>query len=300
MAPGSAVLLRLASALDVNVEYFLRPVSVGEIRPVYRKTSLGIKQLRSLEEEIRDWLERYLQAEAVAPVPSKTFDYPASFPRAVHDVYDPEEAAEVLRREWIVGVDPIENISQLLEDKGIRVGEIDAPDGFDACAFFADGSDKKPVIVGRCNGIPGDRQRFSYAHELGHILLDVDDTVNEELACHRFAGAFLVPRVSFLSDIGDRRNDLSISELFLLKQKWGVSMQVLIYRAKHLDVISDFRFRSLLRLFRKRGWHRCEPDPQIPREHPERFDLMVYQSLAEGIIGLGRAKELLGHPVCGR
>jgi len=212
---------------------------------------------------------------------------------------DAENAAIVLREQWRIGVDPIENVSQLLEDKGVRVGEIGAPEGFDACAFFADGSDRKPVIVGRLDGIPGDRQRFSYAHELGHILLDVPEGANEEKACNRFAGALLVPGESFLSDVGRHRNDLSISELRLLKEKWGASMQVTIYRARDLEVISEFRFASLMKLFRRRGWHLREPDPQTEREHPERFELMVYQSLAEGVIGRGRAKELLGRPVKG-
>ena len=299
MKPGSDVLLRLAKALDVNVGYFFRPAIVEEIEPAYRKTSLGKKQMQSLEEEIRDWLERYLQAESVAPVQTKSFEYPSGFPYPVAELADAENAAIVLREQWRIGVDPIENVSQLLEDKGVRVGEIGAPEGFDACAFFAGGSDRKPVIVGRLDAIPGDRQRFSYVHELGHILLDVPEGANEEKACNRFAGALLVPGESFLSDVGRHRNDLSISELRLLKEKWGASMQVIIYRARDLEVISEFRFASLMKLFRRRGWHLREPDPQTEREHPERFELMVYQSLAEGVIGRGRAKELLGRPVKG-
>ena len=38
---------------------------------------------------------------------------------------------------------------------------------------------------------PGDRQRFTLAHELGHRLLTgrLAPELNEEVACNRFAGA---------------------------------------------------------------------------------------------------------------
>ena len=50
-------------------------------------------------------------------------------------------------------------------------------------------------------------------------------------------------------------------------------------------------------LWRKKGWHLKEPGKQINREEPRRFELMVSQSFAEGIIGKHRAKELLGRPI---
>ena len=53
----------------------------------------------------------------------------------------------------------------------------------------------KPVIV-VSKGWPGDRQRFTLAHELGHLLLHgrLTDGLDEERACHRFASAFLLNR----------------------------------------------------------------------------------------------------------
>ncbi|MDZ7844749.1 MAG: ImmA/IrrE family metallo-endopeptidase [Anaerolineales bacterium] len=99
-------------------------------------------------------------------------------------------------------------------------------DHFDALVFWA--NERIPVIVVK-GGIPGDRQRFNLARELGHILLDLSDNVDEEKAAHRFAGAFLVPRQKAIEELGEHRQRLSVQELHILKHKYGLSMQAWIY-----------------------------------------------------------------------
>ena len=46
-----------------------------------------------------------------------------------------------------------------------------------------------------------ERQRFTLAHELGHLMLEgrLADGLDEEKACNRFAGAFLAPRVAVIT-----------------------------------------------------------------------------------------------------
>src|SRR3989304_4225373 len=62
--PSSGVLLRLARALDVKTEYFLRPVTVTVGAPVYRRrVSLPRKQEQAIVAQIQEWLERYLDIE---------------------------------------------------------------------------------------------------------------------------------------------------------------------------------------------------------------------------------------------
>jgi hypothetical protein len=61
------------------------------------------------------------------------FKYPEGFPRTVSSVVEVEKAATDLRKAWDLGIDSIENLTSLLEDKGIKVGIIDADNNFDAC-----------------------------------------------------------------------------------------------------------------------------------------------------------------------
>jgi len=287
--PNSATLLRISRVLGFGLDYFLRPTRIGEIRPAYRKKDgLGAREEGQIIEEIRDWLERYLTAEQIRGE-DPHFAYPEGFPYSVRTLEEVEAAALALRAVWAIGLDPLDNLTGHLEDKGIRVGVIDAHDDFDACAFLAYVEGSVPVIVTNLRG-PGDRQRYNLAHELGHLVLDVGAPLDEERACHRFAGAFLAPRSTLLEDMGERRQHLSPVELFVLKQKYGVSMGALVHRARDLGIIKEAEKKRLYDDLQELGWKVEEPGGPI--EHPTRFRVLVLQALAENLIGQRRAAEL--------
>jgi Zn-dependent peptidase ImmA (M78 family) len=141
--------------------------------------------------------------------------------------------------------------------------------------------------------VPGDRERMNLAHELGHLVMGTDD---DKLA-FRFAGAFLVPAEVAFFELGKRRRTLSFRELYLLKQKYGLSMQGWVYRAKDLRIVSESAAANLFRQFRVQGYHRQEPGEQFPVERPKRLARLVLRALAEELISDARATELLGEPV---
>lgn len=294
--PKSQVLIKLARALDVKIEYLLRPVEVSLSKPMFRKrTSLPKKKEYQILEKTRDWVERYLEVEALF---NDTPQY--SKPRinnTIREMDDVEEVVLKLRKEWDLGLDPIDNLLEVLEDKGIKVWTMDLEeDHFDALELWA--NDEIPIIVVR-GGIPGDRQRFDLAHELGHMLLDVDESVDEEKAAHRFAGAFLVPKPKAYEELGRNRQHLSVKELLILKQKYGLSMQAWIYRAQDLGIISRSKMRQMFIEIRKRNWHREEPGKPLEPERPQRLKQLVLRALAEDVITRPRAEELLRQPIRG-
>ncbi|MGB3943430.1 MAG: XRE family transcriptional regulator [Methanothrix sp.] len=304
-APSSGVLLRLSKALGVGVEFFVRPKSVVAITPDYRRLrAFPKKRVAAIIAGIADWLERYIEIERILR-PGEGglgFSYPSGFPRPVSSMEAVEEAATDLRRGWDLGSGPIENLVHLLEDRGVKVGVIDLAggDGIDACTFFAEDDGRAPLVVVRSN-LTGDRQRFSIAHELAHLMVEPDG-LDAERAAHRFAGAFLVPEKAARFELElaagrGRRRDLSDFELLALKLKYGISMQAWIYRAKDLGIISDEKAAALFKRFRARGWHKREPGGEIPEEWPMRFELLVNLALAEGAISKRRASELLNKPV---
>jgi len=144
---------------------------------------------------------------------------------------------------------------------------------------------------------PGDRQRFNLAHELGHLVLRIVGELIEERAVNRFAGAFLVPSEAAIQELGARRKALSYSELYLLKHRYGMSMQAWVYRAKDLGIISQSAARAHFADFRRMGWHRKEPGEQLDPEEPKRFERLVHRALAEDLISRSRAEELLMKPI---
>ena len=68
--PGSDVLIELAKALGVKVEYFFRPdsvqVTLGE--PAYRKRrAASSKNLQAMRAKAKEWVEKYLEVESLFP-----------------------------------------------------------------------------------------------------------------------------------------------------------------------------------------------------------------------------------------
>jgi len=294
--PKSQVLIKLAKALGVKIEYLLRPVEVRLSEPMFRKrTALPKKKEYQILEKTRDWVERYLEVEALFN-DTPQYSIP-NIENSIMELDDVEEAVLQLRKEWDLGLDPIDNLLEVLEDKGIKVWTIDQEhDHFDALEICA--NDETPILVVR-GGISGDRQRFDLAHELGHMLLDVDEALDEEKAAHRFAGAFLAPKPKVFEELGRNRQHLSVKELLILKQKYGLSMQAWIYRAKDLGIISQSKMRQMFIEIRKRNWHKEEPGEQIEPERPQRLKQLVLRALAENVITRPRAEELLRQPLQG-
>lgn len=297
--PSSGVLIRLSKALGVGVEFFVRPKRVVKITPNYRKhCALPRKAETTIIARILDWLEKYLEIESIisTEVDEFKFKYPEGFPSKVSSMAEVEQAAVDLRKAWNLGIDSIENLTSLLEDKGIKVGVVDADNDFDACTFDAEGDGRLVIIITRSN-MPGDRQRFCLAHELGHLMLEPQNNLDSEKAAHRFAGAFLVPEDVAQFELQTARRNLSDYELHMLKDKYGLSMQAWIYRAKDLGIIPEERAAVLFKKFRAKGWHLKEPGEPYPPERPMRFERLVVGALAEGIISEKRASELLGKPL---
>ena len=289
--PSSGVLLRLAQALDVSIDFFFRP-AVPEVQlQAYRKhASLGVKEQEAVQARIQEWLERYLEVESFFEDEEPHVVLPHY---AVESADEVETAVQELRAAWNLGLDPIENLTQVHEDQGIKVGLVDGFELFDACTFL---TGQTPVIVTKAN-IPGDRQRFNLGHELGHLVLEVAEGLDAEKISHRFVGAFLAPAPAVRFELGHRRTTLDMNELYLLKQKYGLSMQAWIFRARDLEIISPQVAERLFQRFRTNNWHRQEPGKAYPSENPLRMERLIYRALVEDLISRSKAQELLGKPL---
>lgn len=117
--------------------------------------------------------------------------------------------------------------------------------------------------------VPGDRQRFTVAHELGHLVLHHASTqpgnpaaaTKMEREAHRFASAFLTPGDAVVDDLSDLGGRVTLSTLASLKQKWGLSIKAFVVRFQQLNVIDDDQARSLYKQISARKWNKQEPVP---------------------------------------
>ena len=291
VVPRSGTLIALGKVLGVPTDFFFRSAQVSISPPVYRcRAKLQKREMKRILGAVAEWLERYLAVEQLTGYETP-LDLPTGPEYAVRTMEEIETAASRVREAWNLGLDPIENVMDVLEQHGIKIGEIDASVDFDALTLWYD--DNCPVIaVNRT--FPGDRQRYNLAHELGHLVLVLGSEIDPEKAAHRFAAAFLVPREMAYRELGRKRKNLDYRELHLLKQKYGMSMRAWVYRAADLEIISMPAAQRHWRDMNRRGWRTVEPGEQVPPESPTRMELLLYRALTEQKMSESRFRELLG------
>ena len=107
-----------------------------------------------------------------------------------------------------------------------------------------------------------------------------------------------MPADHLLREVGKYRNALGYKEFVDLKRLYRVSGVALLMRLRQLDVITEptlvYAFQTIAR-----GWRTQEPEEletsqeRGQRERARRFERLCYRALAEGLISLSKAAELL-------
>lgn len=289
--PSSSVLIALANALDVGVEYFFRTIEVeiGEVD--FRKHSaFGKKKQEIVKEKIREYLERYIQIEDILNM-KEPFVNPIENEK-LETLDDIEEIVNKLRNEWGLGIDPIQNVVEMLELRNIKVLLLEDEKKFNGLCGKANNDDCHSFIVLNTNTeLSDDRKRFTALHELGHMLLP-KHSEDEEVASNRFAGAFLFPKESVIKEFGEKRSKISVEELKHIKLKYGISVAGTMFRLNQLGIISDAMI--------KRFWiqnRTMKLDVRIKLERNEkinRFKNLLAHAYSEQLVSLSKLAELSG------
>lgn len=304
MLPSSGVLVGLAQGLGVSLDFLMSNQVIALDGVEFRKRSGTSEKERALvEAEVIDHVERYLAIEDILALPEKPSALDEIKPAEINDLDEAEARAIWLRDHWNLGGDPIPSMTALLEERNVRVIEIDGHDGFFGLTCQVKRPEKKPpirVVVRR--NVNVERNRFTLAHELAHAVIGECNAAKPEKAMDRFAGAFLVPADHLREEVGTGRTAFAYGELVRLKHLYGVSMMALHYRLKDVGIISEANLKNLFRT-PARAWLKSEPeelklDGETARlEKPQRFEAYVYRALAEGIIPSAKAATLLRQPI---
>lgn len=293
MFPGSDILNAISKALLVKPEYFYRQSHIQLTGLEFRKRSrLSKKDENRVKYLTLDFLERFIEIENVMGQ-NTAFQSPlCKYNIANQD--DVESAAMELRKAWQLGTAPISNLMELLEDKGVKILEVDLPKQFDGLSAWAGNI---PVITVNKN-FDLVRKRFTIVHELAHLMLNFDDCdrKNLEKACHNFSGAFLIPKEKLIEEIGSHRSRITFLELKKLKGIYGISIMALMVRAKILGIINETVLKKFFILANKNGWRsgiNPEPGHYVGREYANRFSQLVSWAVAEDIITMSKGAELM-------
>lgn len=279
--PTLETLMRLMFVLKFPREYFYEKDDIEDVQvgnTFFRSLVSTSKKERMSQIEktkyfskVCNFLENYIDfpelnlpsIKDLINLSESSLDNPTSFERE-----HIEQIALSLRNYWGIGEDPITNIVFLLEKNGFIMTSL-ATDSHKIDAFSQRQMIRKKeryIIVLGDGKQSASRRQFDTAHELGHMLLhnwntDFNDIYLEE---HRlieqqadsFAGAFLLPRNAFKKDLHYPNN---LSFYVELKKKWKVSIQAMIVRAFHLEVINYNQYTYLMKQMNQKGLRKKEP-----------------------------------------
>ncbi|MFZ5553568.1 MAG: XRE family transcriptional regulator [Bacteroidota bacterium] len=258
-AVNEELMQKMEKKFNLPASFFYQP---GEILPSllnYRKReNVSAKDLNVIEATINMYR---LGIE-------KLFDqFNVQATRLPAFLKEPEEAAQELKRSWRIAKGPVENMTALLEKHGITVVTFDYP---------TERVDGKSVLTKDGHSIvfinslsQGDRQRFTLAYQLGHLVMHTTGNSFDRDVSHEanvFAAEFLMPEKEIRKDFEE---GITVPVLAKLKKKWKVSMISLLYRAHDLQIITDNQKRYIEQQFNQLKIRRREPvELDIPREKP--------------------------------
>lgn len=287
--PAAATIAALSLALDVAPGFFIaRPNSLPTAT-----TAPHFRSLRSTSQISRDQAHAYgCMAVDVATVMERHVAFPArdlpQHPVAIDSLagQGPEDAAQQLRKQWDLQPGPVGHLVRLVENHGCLV--VFTPlDNATVDAYSFD-TPIRPIIL--LNPLKDDyyRQRFDVAHELGHLIMHLDAepggrTIEDQ--AHRFAAELLMPADQIADELPHKADWRTLGQL---KQRWNVSLQALLYRARTLKVMSDVTYRNAMTTVSARGWRRREPGPmpllEQPSLLPRAIDLLHAEHQADEIV----------------
>lgn len=267
------MLLSMAEATSYPARFFFQKGEVVPVNLAYRKRQhVPAKIIAPIEAQVN--IMR-MHAEILLDI----LKIPAS-PLPVQEVTDenkPAAIASLVRAAWDIKTPVIENLVQLLEEKGLLINMFD---------FGTERVDSKSILTGSRfpviflnASLQGDKQRFSLAYELGHLIMHTFTVVphNRDIAheANEFAAEFLMPADEIRKDF---EKGVGLPLLGELKRKWKVSMIALLYRADDLGFLSPNQKRYLIQQFNQLRIRRREPaELDVPIERPAR----IYQLIAD-------------------
>ena len=296
MMPDSKSLIVLANALNVSIDYFFRPIGLTIDRVEFKSESkLKAKRLDSIKEIIKDKLERYFEVESILDVQSEyKSDYQNIVVQGEKDLYS---ITSLIKKDWKLGEDGINNLIEILEENKIKVIEIEAPKTLEGLCGFA--NDTQPFIVLNKN-LNSERKRFTALHELAHLIINFESSLDEknvEELCNLFASEMLISKDVLIKKIGQNRGDISLHELKDIQTQFGISIEELMRKAQNLNIITENRYKTFCMKKKNAEFKDFVEKNRTKAEDANRFTRLVYRALASEIISISKASSLLNTPI---
>jgi Zn-dependent peptidase ImmA (M78 family) len=297
---------------------------VPKLRAVRFRSFKTLKSRKQILVDVGRWLQDFNELEGL-------LEERRSHSRGLLDlarkVEDPVRAADKVRELFGLGVEePIRDLCGLLESRGIKVMSLDvASEAFFGLSVAAE--DGGPAIaVNTWERISVERQIFTAAHELGHLVLHLpayrveekEEGEEQEREANLFASHFLMPASAFEREWQATYGMGLVDRVLKVKRIFRVSYRTVLYRLS--EDAGENLWKSFQVQYRRRfgkslmkrdeplslaadAFRASSPEPSRAGE-PERLSAsdfvedrlmrLVREAIEKGAITLSRGSEILG------
>lgn len=303
--PSSETVLKLSDVFSVPYSFFyenpeafnfnFQNIRFREGHKIFDREDLEIE----IKQEVLRYISKFMELESLLDI-DRDFENPLLGFEIVHEK-DIEKAAKLLRKKWKIGNDPISDVVETLETKGIFVVEINRMEDFAGLSGTL--NDDIPLIVLNENSLTVERKRFTALHELGHVVLEFAQDFTEEKVeffCNYFAGAVLIVDEVLINELGKNRTQISLAELRRIKELYGISIQAIIVRAKNSGFINFKTYLDWWSTYEE--WKQADTKTNDfghfqCNEKTTRFNNLLVQGVTEKRISWSKAAELTGRKI---
>lgn len=284
--PPVAILDALAIIYERSREWFYSTgPSFAGIR--YRSLkAVRVGDKRSFEGEALGWFTAYLATEAKVSDP---LEAPEDF--KIKATESGASVAKRIREHYGFGDHPVTSVVRVAEDFGIRVIQLSSAariDGF--AAMLGD----VPVVAVN-DSLSNDRMRMNVAHELAHHLFSdcvAGDSLPEEVIEKRAmeCGSHLLISDTALAEAFALK---SMVRLVQYKERYGISLGAMIFRAKPAKLITEREYERLWIEFGRLGWRKEEPG-YVPPDRPIRMEILIDAAIRQNKMSYTEIATLAG------
>jgi Zn-dependent peptidase ImmA (M78 family)/DNA-binding XRE family transcriptional regulator len=312
--PKSSTLAALSKALQTDINDLLSdPPEFTSLRfrsnKILNKTQENMR--KQLLYDVHRWLQDYNEL-------SSLLGYSKPEQLKVRSS-DPVKAAAEFRKFLNLDADePVLDIIGLLEKYGIRfyLKESKLNKFFGFSVGPVDGG--PAIVVNTEKGISIERQIFTVAHELAHLLLhrssfkpeEVSEIDTEEKEADRFAGHFLLPQCGFNRELNESKGLHWIDAVLHIKRKFRVSYKTILHRiieneripAKDLHPEFSVEMKKRYKISLKNHYEPYPIEEEIGQEPvpldsadfvEDKLSRLVREAYEKEEISLSRAAEIL-------
>ncbi len=309
--PRANTLMQLSQALDVRFQEFFRPAST--LKRVRFRSKKHIATREQILSNVARWLDDYSGLEEIlGDRPSYVLE---SINASKPERRNPVSLAARARVAFELDPDePIHDICGLLEHAGVKLNQYP----FSSDTFFGlsvGPDDGGPAIVVNTWGrISAERQIFSAAHELGHLIMhlgsfDADDESEdkkEEKEADLFASHFLMPKEGCDREWEETSGLPFPDRVMKVKRIFRVSYKTVLFRLIEKDAVDKSIWKRFKAIYEQR-YRRNLPFKEEPfSEGAEPFGMSSIDFVGDRLsrltreavegdkISVSRAAEILG------